>query len=130
MNIHLKRFSSYITISLSMILSLPTLLGCLTFWFLIMGEIIMKDTRGTLLLSIWNWLPSSLFVWLVLYVVFGPIFACVLCTIQITSIQEESIVASNKHMYHLTKTILLLAVGSISLLILTGGITHIIRGLT
>jgi hypothetical protein len=50
----LGNFSRYITLILSVVLSLPTLLGCLAFWILVAYEVIVKDLKGTLLLSALN----------------------------------------------------------------------------
>jgi hypothetical protein len=132
MNMHLRKRSWYITPILSVVLSLPTLLSCLAFWTLVTYEVIVKDTKGTLLLSVWNWLPSSLFAWFVLYIVFGLLFACVFCTVQLTRSQQEgtSVGFASSHLYRLTRTVLIFAAVSIWLLILTGGIARIIRGPT
>jgi len=131
-NIHPRNLPRYITPILGVALSLPTLLICLAFWSLAVYEVIIQDTKGTLLLSVWNRLPSSLFTWFVLYVVFGPLFACVLCTVQLARSRpaERSIDRSSSHIYRLTRAILFFAAVSICLLILTGGITRIIRGPT
>jgi hypothetical protein len=132
MNMSLRNLSWYITPILSVVLSFPTFLICLAFWTLVASEVIIKDTKGTLLLSAWNWLQPSLFAWFVLYIVFGPLFACMLCAVQLTRSQQEGTLVglASSHMYRLTRAVLLFAAVSICLLILTGGIARIIRGPT
>ena len=131
-HMRLRNFSWYITLILSVVLSLPTLLGCLAFWILVAYEVIVKDLKGTLLLSVLNWLPQSLFAWFVLSIVFGPLFACVLCILQLTRFQQESPVMgfASSHQYRLTRAVLIFAAVSICFLLLTGGIARIIRGPT
>ena len=90
MNRQLSKFSWYLTPALSVVLSLPTLLGCITLWALVTYELLARDTKGTLLLAVWHWLPSSWLAWLVLYSVFGPLFACVLCAGQLARSPQAS----------------------------------------
>jgi len=132
MTIHLRTLSWYIIPILSVVLSLPTLLSCLAFWTIVAYEVIIKDTKGTFLLSALNWLQPSLFAWFVLYVVLGPLFACVLCSVQLARSRQEGPLAglASSQAYRLTRAVLLFAVLSICLLILTGLIARIIRGPT
>ncbi len=132
MTIHLRTLSWYIIPILSVVLSLPTLLSCLAFWTIVAYEVIIKDTKGTFLLSALNWLQPSLFAWFVLYVVLGPLLACVLCSVQLTRSRQEGPLAglASSQAYRLTRAILLFAAVSICFLILTGLIARIIRGPT
>ena len=132
MDIRLRNVSWYIIPVLGVVLSLPTLLCCLVFWTLVAYEVIIKDMKGTLLLSVLHWLQPSLFAGFVLYIVFGPLFACVLCTVQLTRFEQEGMLAglSNSHVSRLTRAILLFAAVSICFLILTGAIARIVRGPT
>ena len=88
--------------------------------------------KGTLLLSVWDWLPSSLFAWFVLFIVFGPLFACVLCAGQLArSRQEDTLVGlTNSQVHRLTRAVLLFAAVSSCSLILSVGIALGLRGPT
>jgi hypothetical protein len=128
MNTQQKNLSWYITPVLGVILSLPTLLTCLVFWFLAIYELASSNMQGTLLLAISKQLQPSLLGWFVLGIVFGPLFACVLCSMQLARSHQDGAVVS--HMPRLTRAILLFAAVSICLLVLTGGIAFIVRGPT
>ena len=132
MNMRLRKFSWYLTPALSVILALPTLLGILTAWTLVIYESIIKDRKGALLLSIWNNFPSSLFTWFVLYIVFGPLFACALCAGQFARSRDKGMQASGAGSlpHRLTRAVFLLAVVSACLLILSIGIAFSMRGST
>src|SRR5260370_21700180 len=128
MTIHLRTLSWYIIPILSVVLSLPTLLSCLAFWTIVAYEVIIKDTKGTFLLSALNWLQPSLFAWFVLYVVLGPLLACVLCSVQLTRSRQEGPLAglARSPAYRFTKTILLLSAVSIFFLFSQGFIAPLI----
>lgn len=132
MNMHLRKLSWYLTPALSVVLSLPTLLGCLAIWALVTSEVMVKDMKGTLLLSVWNRFPSSLFAWFVLYIVFGPLFACVLCAGQLARSRHEGIWANGASSLvpRLTKAVLLVAAASACLLLISVGIAFGLRGPT
>lgn len=132
MNMHLRKLSWYLTPALSLVLSLPTLLGCLAVWTLVTYEVIARDMKGTLLLSVWNRFPSSLFAWFVLYIVFGPLFACVLCAGQLARSRQEGTWANGASSLvpRLTKAVLLVAAASACFLLFSVGIAFGLRGRT
>lgn len=129
---HLRKLSWYLTPALSVVLSFPTLLGCLAVWALVTYEVIARDMTGTLLLALWNRFPSSLFAWFVLYIVFGPLFACALCAGQLARSQDEGAWAkgASSLVLRLTKAALLVAGASACLLILSVGLAFVLRGPT
>ena len=129
---HLRKLSWYLTPALSVVLSLPTGLCCLTAWSLVTYEVIVKDMKGTLLLSAWNRFPSSLLAWFVLYIVFGPLLACVLCAGQLARSRQEGTWANggNSLVPRLTKAVLLVAVASACLLLISVGMAFGLRGPT
>lgn len=129
---HLRNFSWSLTPALSVVLSLPTLLGCLAVWTLVTYEMMINDMRGTLLLSIWSRFPSSVFSWSVLYIVFGPLLACVLCAGQLARSQQKGTGANEESCLvpRLTKAALLVAIASACLLLLSVGIAFSLRGRT
>ena len=131
-NMHLKKFSWYLTPALSVVLSFPTLLGCLAVWSLVTYEVIVKDMKGTLLLSLWDKFPSSLFAWFVLYIVFGPLLACALCAGQLARSQDKGTRANGASslVLRLTRVALLVAGASACLLLLSVGIAFALRGRT
>lgn len=131
-NMSLRKFSWYLTPVLSVILALPTLLGILAAWTLVIYEIIIRDTKGTLLLSLWNSLPSSLFTFLVLYTVFGPLLACALCAGQFARSRDAYALAdrAGSPLHRLTRVVFLLAIVSVCLLVISVGIAFTMRGST
>jgi hypothetical protein len=131
MTARLKNFSWYIIPVLGIILSLPTLLACLAFVALVGYEIMIGDMKGTLLLSILDGLQPSLVPFL-LYIVFGPIFTCVLCTVQLSRARQEgaSVSIAGSTMYRITRRVLFFAAITICVLVLMGGVARIIRGPT
>ncbi|HJT56729.1 MAG TPA: hypothetical protein VJ761_09555 [Ktedonobacteraceae bacterium] len=132
MNRSLRRASWYITPILSIVLSLPTLLSCLSFLVLVIYEVTIRDMKGTLLLSIWNRLPSPILGWLVLSIVFGPIFACVICAGQLARSQQEAALVNGTggQVRRLTRNVLLLAALSLCFLVISVGVAFGIRGRT
>lgn len=129
---HLKKLLWYLIPALSIVLSFPTGLCCLAVWGLVTYEVMVRDLKGTLLLSVWNRFPSSLFAWFVLYVVFGPLFACILCAGQLARSRQEGREAKSAsgQAPRLTKVVLLGAVASACLLLLSVGIAFGLRGRT
>ena len=132
MNRQLSKFSWYLTPALSVVLSLPTLLGCITLWALVTYELLARDMKGTLLLAVWHWLPSSWLAWLVLYSVFGPLFACVLCAGQLARSRQASTLVdeAGSQLSRVTRAALLFTVVSSCLLLLSVGIAFALRGPT
>lgn len=131
MTVRLRHLSWYIVPVLGVILSLPTLLTCLVFVALVGYEIVIGDMKGTLLLSILHDLQPSLAPFL-LYIVFGPIFTCVLCTMQLSRASQQDALATlaGSSMYRITRRVLLFAGVTLCLLVLLGGVARIIRGPT
>lgn len=134
MGIHVsaRNLSRYVIPVLGVVLSLPTLLGCIIFWILVCYEVLIGDMKGTMLLSVLNLLRPPLFAPFLLYIIFGPLFTCVLCTVQFTRMRQESTLAgaSDSRIYHITRTVIFLAMVAICTLVLTGGIARIVRGPT
>jgi|SRR5579885_501277 len=131
MTVRLRNLSWYIIPVLGIFLSLPTLLTCLAFVALVGYEIMIGDMKGTLLLSILHGLQPSLVPFL-LYIVFGPIFTCMLCTVQLSRARQEGAAAAmvGSNIYRITRRVLFFAAITICILVLMGGAARIIRGPT
>lgn len=131
MTVRLRNLSWYIVPVLGIVLSLPTLLTCLAFVALVGYEIMIGDMKGTLLLSILHEFQPS-FAPFLLYIVFGPIFTCVLCTVQISRASQEGelVAMAGSSMYRITRRVLFFAAITLCVLVLLGGVARIIRGPT
>jgi ABC-type Fe3+-siderophore transport system permease subunit len=131
MAMHLRNRSWYVIPIVGVVLSLPTLLSCLVLVALVYYEVIIRDMRGTLVLSVLNLLRPSLAP-LLLYIVFGPIFTCILCTLQLSWVAQDASLAATagSNVQRITRMVLFLAAIALCVLILTGGVARIIRGPT
>lgn len=132
MAMRMRNLSWYIVPALGVVLSLPTLLSCLVLVALICYEVLSGDMRGTLVLSVLDVLRPPLFAPFLLYIVFGPIFTCILCALQLSRTAQEGVLAgmAGSSVYRITRIVLFLAAIALCVLMLTGGVARIIRGPT
>lgn len=118
----------YIFPAIGTVLSFPALLGIVAADILITYEAITGQTQ--LLLSLQHSFSPFVFVLLGCYAVFGPLLACMLCAAaQIASneSQGDAILIRADHELLWNRIILLIAVLTLVLVLLTGMIFGIVR---
>lgn len=126
MSTSIRRLSQYALSALGVVLTLPTLLSCLAFIGLIGYELIIRDMRGTLFLTISHAFSQRTFAISLLYIVLGPVFACLLCIGQLTRAEQTNNTPESAR--RLAKIVLILSLASIALFFLVAMIGGMLRG--
>jgi hypothetical protein len=128
MSIQLRRLPSYLLPLLSFVVSLPLLLGILATDVLIGYEAVTGYTR--ILRSLVDSLQPPWFAALLLYALFGPVLACMLCLIPTTPSGQEATAArrlrGSAQRFRLVGV--LVAVMALGLVLLTGLVLAAARG--